>query len=84
MLYVTPEGHVDADKIVAKIFPFVERGPMKLVHGIVVHQTGGATAESAFNSYRNRGAFGAHFLIDKDGGGLIDIPPTQTQSELRS
>lgn len=41
MLYITPEGHVDAERIKVKIFPFVERGPMKVVHGIVVHQTGG-------------------------------------------
>lgn len=39
---------------------------MTHVRGIIVHQTGGATAQSAFNSYKN-GANGAHFLIDKDG-----------------
>ena len=33
---------------------------------IVVHQTGGATAESALQSYI-AGINGAHFLIDKDG-----------------
>ncbi len=67
MLYITPEGHVDAERVKVKIFPFVERKAMKVVHGIVVHQTGGSKAESTFNSYRERGAFGAHFLIDMDG-----------------
>lgn len=40
---------------------------MDKVNGIVVHQTGGSTAESAFNSYQSAGANGAHFLIDKEG-----------------
>ncbi|WP_261640548.1 N-acetylmuramoyl-L-alanine amidase [Erwinia mallotivora] len=37
------------------------------MNGIVVHQTGGSTAESSFNSYKHAGANGTHFLIDKDG-----------------
>lgn len=45
----------------------IERGDMKEVHGIIVHQTGGATAQSAINSYRRPSAKGAHFLIDKNG-----------------
>ena len=32
-----------------------------------MHQTGGSTAESSLASYKNKGANGAHFLIDKDG-----------------
>jgi len=39
---------------------------MDEVHGIIVHQSSGPTAESAFNSYR-AGQAGAHFLIAKDG-----------------
>lgn len=50
------------DKVNVKI----EKGNLTNVHAIVVHQTGGATAESAFQSY-NAGENGAHFLIDKDG-----------------
>lgn len=51
-----------ADKINSKI----EKGKLSSVSAIVVHQTGGATAESALNSY-DAGVNGAHFLIDKDG-----------------
>lgn len=40
---------------------------MTSVQGIIVHQTGGATAQSALDSYRRSSANGAHFLIDKDG-----------------
>jgi N-acetyl-anhydromuramyl-L-alanine amidase AmpD len=39
---------------------------MAAVNGIIVHQTGGATAQSAFNAYL-AGATGAHLLIDVDG-----------------
>ena len=67
MLYITKSGHVDAERIKIMIFSTIERGTLERVNGIVVHQTGGPTAESAFNSYRNTGANGAHFLIDKDG-----------------
>lgn len=68
MLYITKDGLVDAGaRVKVKIFPYIERGQMGKVNGIVVHQTGGPTLESAFNSYRQRGAFGAHFLIDHDG-----------------
>src|SRR5205823_1316303 len=35
-------------------------------HAIVVHQTGGSTADSSFGKYK-QGTEGAHFLIDKDG-----------------
>ncbi|MDR5762551.1 peptidoglycan recognition family protein [Caballeronia sp. LZ035] len=67
MLYISEQGHVDAERIQLKLFATIERGPMLNVHGIVVHQTGGATASSTFNSYQNVGANGAHFLIDRDG-----------------
>ena len=36
-------------------------------NGIIVHQTGAATAASTLRSYQAKGANGAHFLIDKDG-----------------
>jgi N-acetyl-anhydromuramyl-L-alanine amidase AmpD len=45
----------------------IERGVMKAVYGLIVHQTGGATAQSSLNSYKNPSANGAHFLIDLDG-----------------
>lgn len=67
MLFVNRNGLVDAERIIVKIFSTIERGKMDKVNGIIVHQTGGSTAESAFNSYKHPGANGAHFLIDKDG-----------------
>ncbi|WP_454733666.1 MULTISPECIES: peptidoglycan recognition protein family protein [Cupriavidus] len=67
MLFISKQGHVDAERVIVKIFPAIENGPMEKVNGIVVHQTGGSTANSAFESYRTPGANGAHFLIDRDG-----------------
>ncbi|MGU7782424.1 peptidoglycan recognition protein family protein [Burkholderia sp. PU8-34] len=69
MLFISKQGHVDAERVIVKIFPSIERGPMEKVNGIVVHQTGGTTTSSTFNSYSNNTYTpnGAHFLIDKDG-----------------
>ncbi|AXF75769.1 N-acetylmuramoyl-L-alanine amidase [Erwinia tracheiphila] len=66
MLFVDDDGVVDAECIVVKRFSTIERGKLDKVNGIVVHQTGGSTACSSFNSYKNTGANGAHFLINKD------------------
>jgi N-acetyl-anhydromuramyl-L-alanine amidase AmpD len=59
-------GAVVDTKVTLKIEPKIEKGPMAAVTGIIVHQTAGSSAASAFASYAN-GAVGAHFLIDKDG-----------------
>lgn len=67
MLFIDKTGRVDAERVIVKIFPNIERGPMDKVNGIVVHQTQSPTAESTFNSYRGKTPHGAHFLIDKDG-----------------
>ncbi|WP_067703417.1 peptidoglycan recognition family protein [Erwinia sp. ErVv1] len=67
MLFIDKNGLMDAERIIVKRFITIERSRMDKVNGIVVHQTGGSTAESSFNSYKNTGANGAHFLIDKDG-----------------
>lgn len=67
MLFISKQGYVDADRVKLQIFHEIERRQMHKVNGIIVHQTGGATAQSTFNSYQNIGANGAHFLIDKDG-----------------
>ncbi|MGO4277709.1 MULTISPECIES: peptidoglycan recognition protein family protein [Cupriavidus] len=67
MLFISKEGHVDSDRIVVRIYPRIERGPMHKVNGIVVHQTAAPTASSTFSSYQVNGANGAHFLIDRDG-----------------
>ncbi|WP_422086546.1 N-acetylmuramoyl-L-alanine amidase [Variovorax sp.] len=46
----------------------IERGRRTAaITGIVVHQTDADTSASSLNSYRQPGANGAHFLIDKDG-----------------
>ena len=45
----------------------LSRRPLDKINGIVVHQTDSPTAQSTFNSYSNKSANGAHFLIDKDG-----------------
>jgi len=67
MLFISKQGHVDAERVKLAIHPAIERGPMHKVNGIVVHQTNGPTAQSTFHSYQHKDANGAHFLIDKDG-----------------
>ena len=67
MLFIDKNGLIDAERITVKRFSSIERGVLEKVNGIVVHQTGGSTAESAFSSYKSKGANGAHFLIAKDG-----------------
>lgn len=67
MLFVDKNGLVDATRITVKRFRTIERGDMDKVNGIVVHQTYSKTADSTFNSYQNKDAAGAHFLIDKEG-----------------
>jgi len=66
MLQVDKDGMVHNVLVRRRRFVSLERGPMPVVNGIVVHQTGGATAQSTFNSYQ-QSAYGAHFLIGKDG-----------------
>lgn len=67
MLYFDEKGLAKSQRIIIKRFETIEREPMDKINGIIVHQTGGDTAASSFNSYRNKGANGAHFLIDKEG-----------------
>ncbi len=45
----------------------IERGKIKSISGIIVHQTDADTSAATLNSYKNAGANGAHFLIDTDG-----------------
>lgn len=67
MLLIDKDGMVTDPKVTASRATTIERGPMDKVNGIIVHQTGGATAESSLSSYKGASANGAHFLIDKDG-----------------
>lgn len=66
MLKIDADGKIIHSKIILKISTSIEKKPMNKIQGIIVHQTGGATAQSSFNSYR-AGRSGAHFLIDKVG-----------------
>lgn len=67
MLQIDQQGIIEDKRIVKSISPKIEKGPMVTVAGLIVHQTGGATAQSSLDSYKIMGANGAHFLIDKDG-----------------
>ncbi len=67
MLKIDQDGWVLDDRVQITRRPNLRHGRMDAVHGIIVHQTGAATAQSSLNSYLNAGANGAHFLIDKDG-----------------
>ena len=67
MLFISKQGHVDAERVKVRIFPAIERGSLDGVNAIIVHQTNGPTANSTFSSYKETGANGAHFLIDRDG-----------------
>ena len=66
MLLVDEQGQVVNKYVKVQRYHSLERGPMDSISGIVVHQTGGPTAQSAFSSY-GANTKGAHFLIDKDG-----------------
>jgi N-acetyl-anhydromuramyl-L-alanine amidase AmpD len=67
MLTIDQSGMVIHPKVRGARATTIERGDMKAVHGIIVHQTGGATAASSLASYKNASANGAHFLIERDG-----------------
>lgn len=60
-------GKVQHPRVRLAIHGAIQRGEMKVIHGIIVHQTGAPTAQSSFNSYKTANPNGAHFLIDKDG-----------------
>lgn len=67
MLVLDKDGMVLDPRVRAARQSTIERADMPKVNGIIVHQTGGSTAASSLSSYRNAGASGAHFLIDRDG-----------------
>lgn len=66
MLVIDDKGHVTDARVKLELRPLLERGPMDVVHGIIVHQTDASTAKSSLDAYKVR-PIGAHFLIDKDG-----------------
>lgn len=59
-------GKLLSPRVVDKITGKIEKGALASVAALIVHQTGGANAESALASYQ-KGAAGAHFLIGKEG-----------------
>jgi N-acetyl-anhydromuramyl-L-alanine amidase AmpD len=59
-------GKLLSAKVTDKVISKIEKGNLQKVAALIVHQTGGDSAESALSSYRT-GAEGAHFLIDTDG-----------------
>jgi N-acetyl-anhydromuramyl-L-alanine amidase AmpD len=63
---VLQAGILKDKKIMQRIFPGIEKGPLIKVNALVIHQTGASTAQNSFNSYMN-GGNGAHFIIDKQG-----------------
>ena len=75
MLRIDQDGMVLDARVRLRRFGTLERGPMVVVNGIIVHQTGGATAQSTFNSYQ-KSLFGAHFLVDKDAPSIRRLRST--------
>lgn len=67
MILVDATGVVVNARVKRALSPSIERGAMKAIHGIIVHQTGGPTAQSTLDGYKRSSANGAHFLIDSDG-----------------
>ncbi|OFZ70234.1 MAG: N-acetylmuramoyl-L-alanine amidase [Betaproteobacteria bacterium RBG_16_58_11] len=70
-MIIDSTGVVIDPRVRHAISPALERGDMKIVHGIIVHQTGSSSAAVTLNGYKstkdNPKPSGAHFLIDKDG-----------------
>ena len=71
MLIIDSNGVLVDARVRRAISPALEIGEMKVVHGIIVHQTGSSNAASTINGYKSTKEVpkpsGAHFLIDKDG-----------------
>jgi hypothetical protein len=66
MLLIDQSGYIWYPSINLAISHHIEKGMMTHINGIIVHQTGSATAQSTLNAYSRPGANGAHFLIDKE------------------
>jgi len=60
------DGKLVDGKVTQKTFSNLEHGSLSAVHALVLHQTGGSTAEGTLSQYKTS-TIGAHFLIDKDG-----------------
>ena len=57
-IVIDKAGHVQDANVTLALRPMIDHGPMSKVNGIVVHQTGGATARSALDAYSSRAPTG--------------------------
>lgn len=60
------DGVIKSTGIITDIYSQIEKGVMKQVNAIVLHQSGSSNSESVYASYKS-GQNGAHFLIEKNG-----------------
>ncbi len=67
MLQIDLLGQVRDSRVRLKVFPSLHKGTMKVVRGIIIHQTDSPTAEATLNGYAAGSDHGSHFLIAKDG-----------------
>lgn len=67
MLNFDADGMITHPRIIPARRPAIERQALEAIHGVIVHQTGGATAQSSLDSYQKKDANGAHLLVDRDG-----------------
>jgi hypothetical protein len=52
MLQIDKSGQVADARVQPRIHATLHRGEMKVVHGIIVHQTDTVTAQETLNSYK--------------------------------
>lgn len=61
-------GVIKDEKVIVKLFPNIEQGPMLKVHAVVLHRTGGSNFQGTLDAYSDPAkTTGAHFLITKNG-----------------
>jgi hypothetical protein len=65
VIIISKDGTITDARVTNKLEKLIEKGDMTVMHGIIVHQTGGSTAESSLSSYKSGNA-GALILNDKD------------------
>ena len=66
MSSIDKDGMLISPKVIQNRFAHLEHGDLMAIHGIVIHQTDSADAQSVFRSYC-KSANGGHFLIAKSG-----------------
>jgi hypothetical protein len=62
------DGYLTAPGITRSAVPALERDPMTVVNGVVLHRTMSSTAAGTLSHWRSEtNPYGTHFLIDRDG-----------------